>query len=122
MWICSIGSLRILAETMATEGTTFTDEEKSSFLEACRLAAGTIIENDDDPDSVRGEAYELEKMEKICGLVLKKEISELERCAEDLVARPSYHEDIDPESDYMSRSALDSGFDADALFAGLLDR
>jgi hypothetical protein len=122
MWICSIGSLRILVETMATDGTTFTDEEKSYFLEACRLAAGTIVENDDDPDRVRGEAYELEKIEKICGLVLKKEIAELEGYAEDLVARPSYHEDIDPESDYMSRSALDSGFDADALFAGLLDR
>jgi hypothetical protein len=122
VWACSIGSLRILAETMATDGTPFTKEERAAFLEACKLAAGTIVDNDDDPDDVRGEADELTKMEKICGLVLKKEIAKLKACADDLVERPSYQGDIDPESDYMARSALDSGFDADALFAGLLDR
>src|SRR6202034_1063016 len=120
IWACSIGSLRIFAGAMGTAGTPFTKEERAAFLEACKLAAGTIVDNDDDPDDVRGEADELKKMEKICGLVLKKEIAELKACADDLVEKPSYHEDIDPESDYLSRSALDSGFDADALFAGLL--
>jgi hypothetical protein len=122
IWACSIGSLRKLAETMTTDDASLTDGEKAVFLSACKLAAGTITNNADDPDDVRGEADELEKMEKICGLVLTDEIAELQGCAEDLVARPSYHGDIDPESDYMSRSTLDSGFDADALFAGLLDR
>jgi hypothetical protein len=122
IWACFIGSLRILAETMATDGTPFTKEERAAFLEACKLAAGTIADNADDPNDVRGEADELTRMEKLCGLVLKKEIAKLEACADDLVERPSYHGDIDPESDYMSRSEPDSGFDADALFAGLLDR
>lgn len=123
MWACSVGSLRILAETIATDGSPFTKEEKTSFFEACKLAAGTVVDNDDGPDSVRGQAEELVKMEKICGLVLKKEIGKLEECANNLTERPSYHDSSDPESSYMSsRSALDSGFDADSLFAGLLDR
>jgi len=122
IWACSIGSLRKLAETMSTDDASLTDEEKAVFLSACKLAAGTIANNADDPDDVRGEADELEKMEKICGLVLTDEIAELQGCAEDLVARPGYRGEIDPESDYMSRTTVDSGFDADALFAGLLDR
>ena len=122
IWACSIGSLRKLAETMITDGAPLTDEEKAVFLSACKLVSGTIASNADDPDDVRGEADELEKMEKICGLVLTDEIAELEGCAEDLVARPSYHGDIDPESDYMSRLAPDSAFDADVLFAGLLEQ
>jgi hypothetical protein len=122
IWACSIGSLRKLAETMTTDGAALTDEEKGLLLAACKLASGTIANNADDPDDVRGQADELAKIAKICGLVLTDEIAELEECAEDLVARPSYHGDTDPESDYLSRSTLDSGFDADALFAGLLDR
>ena len=122
IWACSIDSLRILAEAITSEGAPLTDEEKVAFLGACRIATKTILDNADNPDDVRGEASELAEIQKICGLTLNSEIKKLEERAEDLAERWTEPESSDPESEYISKPESDSGFDADSLFAGLLDR
>jgi hypothetical protein len=55
-----------------SDGTFLTDREKASFLAAGKLIAGTIVDNDDDPDSVSGEAQELFKLEQICGWAMMR--------------------------------------------------
>jgi DNA polymerase III delta prime subunit len=122
MWACTIGSLRILAQVISTDDIRLTDDEKAGFLAAGKLAAETIIDNAESADDVRDQASELGSLAKICGLAFENEISELEACADELPEHLHDNVSFDPESEYISKPAIDRGFDADALFSGLLDR
>jgi hypothetical protein len=122
IWACSIDSLRVLAETISSDTTPLTDREKTAFKEAGKLVAGTIADNDDDPDNVGEEAKELLKLEQLCGVSFTEEIAALEGQAADLSTRSSSGETYDPESSYSSKSGSEAPLDIDFLFAGLLDR
>jgi hypothetical protein len=103
IWACSIDSLRVLAETISSDTTPLTDREKTAFKEAGKLVAGTIADNDDDPDNVGEEAKELLKLEQLCGVSFTEEIAALEGQAADLSTRSSSGETYDPESSYSSQ-------------------
>jgi hypothetical protein len=122
IWAYSTRSLRILAAVISTDEIPLTDHEKANFLVAGKLAADTIIENADDADHLRDEASELANLAKLCGFDLEDKVLELEACADDLPGRSDYNDSYDPESEYISKRAVDGGFDSDYLFAGLLDR
>lgn len=122
IWACSIGSLRILAEAISSDEIPLTDTERAEFYGACKLAVQTIIDNADSADDVHSEIDELANLDRISGLAFTNEIAKLESCAWAIPEQSDYDESLDPESKYVSKSALDRGFDADSLFAGLLDR
>jgi len=118
----SMRSLRILAEVISTDEIPLSDDEKAGFVAAAKFAAEGTIEDADSADELRDVASELGILAEICGLNFDDEVSELEACADDLPIQSADTGSFDPESKYISKPANDRGFDADHLFAGLLDR
>jgi hypothetical protein len=121
-WGWSLDSLRVVAELIATDQTPLTDREKTWLFEECKLAVEGVLENVNDADEVRSERDELASLERICGLGLENEIAELDARVDGLLERSAGQEPFDPESGYLPKPESVEGFDADWLFAGLLDR
>ncbi len=122
IWACALHSLRVLVELILSDGIAWTSREREVLQTACKLATETIIDNDRTEYDVRSEATELQRIEELSGLKFQSEIAGLKRHADDLLEKSNESESSDPEARYSPDSKEEDAFDADALFAGLLER
>ena len=122
IWAASLGSLRILAELVLSDGLVWSARELGLFRSACQVVSDTLLQNDRSEDDLRSEAEELARIGQLTQLTLETEIKRLRGHADDASERYKHDDDDDAEAQPVKMKATADELDIDALFVGLLDR
>ena len=124
VWTGTVATLRILAEAIFLKKSPLSEGEKSAFAAAAKMAVETISENsyNYNYDELMSEANALDKLQTICGLDLKPEVTRLSNVADSVAEREGETDMSAPDWRHPTPPRGEGEFDLDSLFAGLLDR